>query len=73
MEENVQESTAKPRKDMKVMGSGRREFTKGKSRLTDLRVSSVEVTSFVDEERAVAGVYLDLLVKPLTLCPLACS
>ena len=33
----------------------------------------VEVTGFVDEERAVAVVYLDLLVKPLALSALACS
>ena len=72
-EEVVQESTAKPRKDEEVMGSHQREFTKGKSCLADLRVFSVEVTSFVEEERAVAGVYLGFFVKPLTLSPLACS
>ena len=69
----VLESTAKPSKDKQAMESHRRGFTKGKSCLTDLRVFSVEVTSFVDDERVVAGVYLDLSVKPLTLSPVARS
>lgn len=73
MEKIVLESTVKPRKDEKVMGSGRRGFTKGKWCLTDLRVSYVEGTSSVDEERAAAGVYSSFLVKPLTLSLLAWS
>lgn len=61
------------RKDKKVMGSGRRGFTKGKWCLTGLRVSYVEGTSPVDEERAASGVYFSFLVKPLTLSLLAWS
>ena len=44
MEEILLESTAKPRKAKKVMGSGRRGFTKGKWCLSDLRVFHVEAT-----------------------------
>ena len=55
------------------MGSGRREFTKGKWCLTDLPVVCVEEISFVVAERGVAGVSLNSLVKPLTLSPTAWS
>ena len=50
------ESIAGLLKDKKVVGSCQHAFTKGKWCLTDLRLFSVDVTSFVDAERAVAGV-----------------
>ena len=56
MEEMVLESTAKARKEKKVLGNCECGFRKGKRCLSELRVFCVEVTRFVDEERAVAGV-----------------
>lgn len=66
------QSIAKHRKGKKVMGSGQHGFRKRELFFTTLLVFCLEASSIVGEERAVAGVYVSYLVKPLMHPPLAC-
>lgn len=70
MEEIVPERPDEARKDTKVMGSCCHGFPKGRSCFTDLCVFHVEVTRFVDKDRAVAGINCDFAVKTLCFLPL---